>query len=143
MSDVIDNVSEIDSIFDDDFDDDDWDENVHRCISDPHLIVVASEGLDVSKHAGYCTNFNYYRVENYSIVNSQNLPAKGKVNKRFAEIFAPLGVDVVIVNDISPEAEKDFTSRDIAIARGASGRAIDAAQDFLDGMLKVTLPDPA
>lgn len=122
-----------------DFEEDDL-QDVSRCITDPQLIVVASEGLDVSTHPGYCTNFNYYRVKNFCIVNSQNLPAKGKVDARFAETFAQFGVDVVVVGEISEEQAADFTSRGIAIARGAKGKAIDAAMDFLDGALDVTLP---
>ena len=121
------------------FEDDEW-EDEPACLADPELIVVASEGLEVSPHAGYCTNFNYYRVRDYSIINSQNLPAKGKVDARFAEIFSQFGVDVVVVSDINEEQAADFTSRGIAIARGASGKAIDAAMDYLDGALDVTLP---
>jgi predicted Fe-Mo cluster-binding NifX family protein len=103
------------------------------------LVVVASEGLDVSKTRGYCTNYNYYPIVNGRIADSQNLPAKGAVGEKYAVIFSQLGVDVVVVGDIGERACRSFTDRGIAIARGASGRAIDAAQDFLDGKLDVTV----
>ncbi|MGI6591608.1 MAG: NifB/NifX family molybdenum-iron cluster-binding protein [Eggerthellaceae bacterium] len=106
----------------------------------PKLVAVASEGLDVSRRNGYCTNYNYYRIADGRINDSQNLPAKGLVNEKYAKIFEELGVDVVIVSDIGETACRSFTDRGIAIARGASGRAIDAAQDFLDGKLEVSEP---
>lgn len=105
----------------------------------PHLVVVASEGLEVSRTRGYCTNYNYYPVINGRIADSQNLPAKGPVGEKYATIFSQLGVDVVVVGDIGERACRSFTDRGITIARGASGRAIDAAQDFLDGKLDVTV----
>ena len=108
----------------------------------PHLVVVASEGLDVSSRTGYCTNYNYYRVENGQLADSQNLPAKGKVDEKYARIFSQFGVDVVVVSDIGDHACRSFTDRGITIARGAKGRAIEAAQDFLDGKLDVTTPTP-
>lgn len=102
------------------------------------LIVVASEGLEVSQHFGICTNYNYYRVENGAIVDSQNLPAKGAVDDHYARIFVQFDVDIVIVNDISDAACNDFIKQGIAIARGGEGRAINAAQDYLDGKLDIT-----
>lgn len=106
----------------------------------PHLVVVASEGLDVSNRTGYCTNYNYYRVVNGQLADSQNLPAKGRVDEKYATIFSQFGVDVVVVSDIGDNACRSFTDRGITIARGAKGRAINAAQDFLDGKLDVTMP---
>lgn len=108
----------------------------------PRLIVVASEGLDVSTHCGMCTNYNYYRVQDGEICDSQNLPAKGAVDEHYAAIFSQFDVDVVIVSDISDKACRSFTERGITIARGATGRAIEAAQDFLDGNLDVIPADP-
>lgn len=107
--------------------------------SQAHLVVVASEGLEVSRTRGYCTNYNYYPVVNGRIADSQNLPAKGPVGEKYAIIFSQLGVDVVVVGDIGERACRAFTDRGISIARGASGRAIDAAQDYLDGKLEVTV----
>lgn len=108
----------------------------------PRLVVAASEGLDVSNRFGYCTNYNYYRIVDGQLADSQNLPAKGKVDEKYAAIFSQFGVDVVIVSDIGERACRSFTDRGITIARGARGRAIDAAQDFLDGKLDVTMPTP-
>lgn len=105
----------------------------------PRLVVVASEGLEVSRVRGYCTNYNYYPVVDGHIADSQNLPAKGPVGEKYARIFADLGVDVVVVGDIGERARQAFTDRGIVIASGASGRAIDAAQDFLDGKLSVDM----
>ena len=102
------------------------------------MVVVASEGLGVSGRCGYCTNYNYYRIENGRIVDSQNLPAKGRVDEKYATIFSQLGVDVVVVGEIGDKACRSFTDRDIIMARGAQGRAIQAAQDFLDGKLEET-----
>lgn len=104
----------------------------------PKLVVVASEGLDVSRCSGCCTNYNYYRIVDGQISDSQNLPAKGLINEKYARIFKDIGVDVIVVSDIGEEACRSFTDRGITVARGASGRAIDAAQDFLDGKLEVS-----
>ena len=37
-------------------------------------IAVASKGLDVSNHFGCCTNFNYYKVIDNQLVDSEISP---------------------------------------------------------------------
>lgn len=107
-------------------------------VKEPRLIVVASEGLDVSSHKDYCTNYNYYPVANHCLFDSQNLPAKGVIDEHYAEIFARFGVDVLITGEMRDDAARCFLNRGICVIRHAKGRAIEAAQAFLNGEL---MPD--
>lgn len=95
-------------------------------------IAVASEGLDVSNHFGCCTNFNYYKVENNALVDSRNLPSQGHLCGSQANFLRQLEVGVLICGTISQKDIESMNAAGIEVVTGASGRAIDAANNYLE-----------
>lgn len=95
-------------------------------------IAVASEGLDVCPHFNCCTNFNYYKVEDGHLVDSRNLPSQGHLCGSQANFLRQIEVKVLICGAISPSEEKSIEQAGIQVVPGASGRAIEAAQSFLE-----------
>ena len=98
-------------------------------------IAVASEGLDVCCHFGCCTNFNYYKVEDGQLVDSRNLPSQGHLCGSQANFLRQIEVKVLLCGTISAKDAESMQQAGIEVVPGASGRAISAAQSYLDGKL--------
>lgn len=97
-------------------------------------IAVASEGLDVSSHFGCCTNFNYYKVEDNQLVDSRNLPSQGHLCGSQANFLRQIEVKVLICGAISEKDADSMRQAGITVVPGASGRAIAAANAYLDNV---------
>ena len=104
-------------------------------------IAVASDGLDVAQHFSQCLNFNYYTTQSYQIIDSQNIPAQGLSAEEYAQLMEGIGIDALIGNNISPDAQEAFSLRGIDIVSPASGRAIDAAAAYIDRCADVLVAD--
>lgn len=98
-------------------------------------IAVASEGLDVCCHFGCCTNFNYYKVEDGQLVDSRNLPSQGHLCGSQANFLRQIEVKVLLCGTISAKDAESMRQAGIEVVSGMSGRAIVAAQSYLDGDL--------
>lgn len=95
-------------------------------------IAVASTGLDVCGHFGCCTNFNYYTVNCGQLVDSRNLPSQGHLCGSQANFLRQIEVTVLICGSISPKEVASMEQAGITVVPGASGRALTAAQDYLE-----------
>lgn len=96
-------------------------------------IAVASEGLEVCKHFGCCTNFNYYKVVDNQLIDSRNLPSQGHLCGSQANFLRQIEVRVLLCGTISPHDIESMNKAGITVVSGASGNALNAVQDYLDG----------
>ena len=94
-------------------------------------IAVASEGLDVCRHFGCCTNFNYYKVENGQLVDSRNLPSQGHLCGSQANFLRQIEVKVLLCDTISPKDAANMEQAGITVVPGYSGRALTAAESYV------------
>lgn len=95
-------------------------------------IAVASNGLEVAECFPQCLNFNYYTTKSYEIAETQNLPAQGITGEEYAELMNRIDVDVFICHALSAAHASEFQKYGIEVVTGASGRAMQAAQDYVD-----------
>lgn len=105
-------------------------------------IAVASTGLDISSHFGYCTNFNYYKVVDNELVDSRNLPSQGHLCGSQANFLRQIECRVLICGIISPFEIEAMNSAGITVVSGAKGNALQAAQAYLKGELENTEVHP-
>lgn len=101
-------------------------------------IAVASEGNYVTEHFGHCENFNIYDAENGAIIKAVSVPNPGH-RPGFLPVFLDeLGVNVIISGGMGGGAIDLFNEKGITTVTGASGKAEDAAKNYLNGTLKST-----
>ena len=94
-------------------------------------IAVASEGLNVAKSFASCPNVNYYTTSSYEIAETQNLPVEGLTLEEHATLMEKIGVDVLLVNNISHAALNALGAKNIRVLQGFTGSAFDAATTYL------------
>ena len=94
-------------------------------------IAVASNGLDVAENFPQCLNFNYYTTKSYEIAESQNIPAQGLTGEEYADLMERIAVDTFICHSITPAHKSAFEDRGIEVVSGASGRAMQVAESYV------------
>lgn len=98
-------------------------------------IAVASEGLEVSRHFGRCSNYNCYTVEHGEIVGCQNMDNPAGPCSRVAPLFCELDISVMMAGKISAKAKAEFEQHGIVVVTGIEGNARRAVESYLDGTL--------
>ncbi len=101
-------------------------------------IAVASERNMISQHFGHCTNFNIYDVEDNTIIESKSVPSPGHKKGFLPRFLNDLGVNVVISGGMGQGAVDLFSANNIDVILGATGKADDAVNAYLEGTLKST-----
>ena len=98
-------------------------------------IAVASEGLEVSPHAGHCSSFMCYTVTRGVITECQNLPNPGVPGATMAELFQDVGVDVLVCGGIDMDMANAFCHAGIEVVAGAAGSVRRVAESYLNHTL--------
>jgi len=101
-------------------------------------IAVASDNGLVTEHFGHCENFMIFDVENNKIVKSEAVPNPGHKPGFLPVFLHDMGVNVIIVGGMGGGAVDIFNEKNIEVITGASGKAEDSANSYLQGMLKST-----
>ena len=99
-------------------------------------IAVASEGKMVTEHFGHCENFNIYNVKEGKIIDNENITNPGHRPGFLPNFLNDLGVNVIISGGMGGGAIEIFKEKDIEVVTGASGEAIKAVEDYINGNLK-------
>lgn len=101
-------------------------------------IAVASEHEYVTEHFGHCINFNIFDADNNQIVKKESIPNPGHKPGFLPNYLNDMGVNVIISGGMGGGAIDIFNEKDIEVIVGASGKAQDAAEAYLNGQLKST-----
>jgi Mrp family chromosome partitioning ATPase/predicted Fe-Mo cluster-binding NifX family protein len=99
-------------------------------------IAVASEEELITEHFGHCVNFNVFDTENGIIVKSESITNPGHRPGFLPNFLNDLGVNVIISGGMGGGAIDIFNEKGIEVIVGATGKAKDAAMDYLQGRLK-------
>lgn len=94
-------------------------------------IAVACVGLDVSTQFEHCTNFTYYTVENYEIIECQNMPNLGQSCASTISMMKDLEVEVLVTGSIGDRCRALFSKNGIHVVTSANGNAREAAEHYL------------
>ncbi len=101
-------------------------------------IAVASENEMVTEHFGHCAHFNIYEAEDNRIVKSESISNPGHRPGFLPNFLNDMGVNVVISGGMGGGAIEIFNEKGIEVILGASGNAEEAADAYLQGLLKST-----
>jgi predicted Fe-Mo cluster-binding NifX family protein len=101
-------------------------------------IAVASENDMVTEHFGHCTNFNIFEAEGNKILKSESIPNPGHRPGFLPNFLNDMGVKVVISGGMGRGAIDIFDEKGIEVITGASGKAKEVAEAYLEGSLKST-----
>jgi predicted Fe-Mo cluster-binding NifX family protein len=101
-------------------------------------IAVASENKIVTEHFGHCINFNIFDVENEKIIKSESIENPGHRPGFLPNFLNELGVNVIISGGMGGGAIEIFNEKGIEVITGAAGDAKQAAEAYLQGILKST-----
>ncbi len=98
-------------------------------------IAVASEGLEVSPHAGHCSSFMCYTVDCGVITECQNLPNPGLPVPTTAAMLQDVEVDTLVCNEIDLDMANALCHAGIEVVAGATGSARDVAESYVNHTL--------
>lgn len=101
-------------------------------------IAVASENDMVTEHFGHCLNFNIFEAEDKQIVGSKSVANPGHRPGFLPNFLNDLGVKVIISGGMGAGAIDIFNEKGIEVIVGARGNARNAAEQYLQGILKST-----
>ena len=101
-------------------------------------IAVASDKGMVTGHFGHCESFNIFVVDNNNIVKAESIPNPGHKPGFLPNFLNDMGVNVIISGGMGGGAVDIFNEKGIEVIVGASGDAKNAAEQYLQGMLKST-----
>jgi predicted Fe-Mo cluster-binding NifX family protein len=90
----------------------------------------------ITEHFGHCVNFNVFDTENGIIVKSESITNPGHRPGFLPNFLNDLGVNVIISGGMGGGAIDIFNEKGIEVIVGATGKAKDAAMDYLQGRLK-------
>jgi len=99
-------------------------------------IAVASMNGMVSEHFGYCEGFNIFEAENNQIIKSESITNPGHKPGFLPNFLNDMGVNVIISGGMGGGAVEIFNDKGIEVITGAMGNAKNAAEQYLQGMLK-------
>lgn len=108
-------------------------------------IAISSSGIDmeaiVDPRFGRAANFLIYDTESKKVTvleNQQNLQAAQGAGIQSGQLVVNSGAEVVITGNCGPKAFQVLNSAGIAVCIGASGKAVQAIDDYMTGKLKPT-----
>ena len=99
-------------------------------------IAVASEGLEVSPHAGHCSKLHVlYRQprRHHGMPEPSETPASPGAT--MAELFQDVGVDVLVCGGIDMDMANAFCHAGIEVVAGAAGSVRRVAESYLNHTL--------
>jgi len=96
------------------------------------LIAIPSEGNMVCPHFGHCAEFALYDTNNKSL---KSVPSPGHVPGALPVFLKQLGVELVIAGGMGGSAQNLFTSQDVQVIVGASGKIKDVIVLYEKGEL--------
>lgn len=98
-------------------------------------IAVASEGTTVCAHFGHCTHFNFFTIENGTIVNSERKQNPGGCS--YIPVFLKeQGSNVVIAGGMGATPKSTLNNMGIEVILGAQGNAEDVVKIYIQGNLE-------
>jgi predicted DNA-binding protein (UPF0251 family)/predicted Fe-Mo cluster-binding NifX family protein len=100
------------------------------------IAVPSRDGL-VDEHFGHCKEFLIFRVEGEKLVEEQAVPSLAGCGCKsgVASVLARAGVTHLIAGNMGEGAVHVLEAQGIAVVRGASGSAKEAAEAFAKGRL--------
>lgn len=101
-------------------------------------IAVASDNGLVTGHFGHCESFMIFDAENNKIVKSEAVANPGHKPGFLPNFLNEMGVNVIISGGMGGGAVDIFNEKNIEVITGASGKAEDSANNYLQGMLQST-----
>lgn len=98
-------------------------------------IAVASEGTTVCQHFGHCTHFNFFTIENGTIVSSECKENPGGCS--YIPVFLKeQGSNVVIAGGMGATPKATLNEMGIEVILGAQGDAEDVVKSYAQGQLE-------
>lgn len=101
-------------------------------------IAVASANNVVTGHFGHCSHFNIYEVKDQEIIKSESVPNPGHRPGFLPNFLHDLGVKVIISGGMGGGAIDIFNEKNIEVIVGASGKADEVVEAYLQGTLEST-----
>lgn len=101
-------------------------------------IAVASDRGMVTGHFGHCEHFHIFNSENGKVVSKEVIGNPGHKPGFLPNFLNDLGVNVVISGGMGGGAVDIFNEKGIEVIVGAAGAAHEAAEMYLQGLLKST-----
>jgi len=98
-------------------------------------VVVALDGVDVSRHFGRSPEYAVYDISGAMIAARIIIPNPGHEPDFLPQYFGSMDVDCVITGGISRRACQWFESKKIHVIVGISGRAETAVASLVAGTL--------
>ena len=102
------------------------------------IIAVASKGLSVADYFKHCTDFTFYTVEDGLITRTQNIPSTNYSPKESVDMMKSIGVEVLIVDEISSTVCNLFETANITVVKHAQGNSKNATEEYLDDYLPIS-----
>ena len=102
------------------------------------IIAIACEGELISRHFGYCRNFNLYSIDNGKIINKVKIDNPGHKPGYLPVFLNDLQVNILITGGIGSGAISIFNDKDIKVYSGAGGNSDKAIENYLNGTLEST-----
>ncbi|SEW44717.1 NifB/NifX family molybdenum-iron cluster-binding protein [[Clostridium] fimetarium] len=101
-------------------------------------VAIASDGIMVSGHFGFCEGFTMYETENNQIAN-KSLVANPGHKPGFLPVFLKeQKADVIIAGGMGETAQNLFNEQGIEVVVGAQGLLDDVIKQYMSGALKST-----
>jgi predicted DNA-binding protein (UPF0251 family)/predicted Fe-Mo cluster-binding NifX family protein len=101
------------------------------------IAIPIKEGGLVDEHFGHCAAFRLYSIEGTTAVATGDMPSKVGCGCKsgIASDLAAAGVTALVAGNMGDGAVRVLTSHGIAVIRGISGSADQAASDYAAGKL--------
>jgi predicted Fe-Mo cluster-binding NifX family protein len=101
-------------------------------------IAVASDNGMVTGHFGHCESFVICDTVDNQIVKSEVIPNPGHRPGFLPNFLNDMGVNVIISGGMGGGAVDIFNEKNIEVIVGATGKAEDSANSYLNGQLQST-----
>lgn len=99
-------------------------------------IAVPYDAGMIFPHFGKTTEFLMVEAENQTILSQTVVPTQGRGHGAISAFLREQGVDTVICGGIGEGAQMALAQAGIQLFGGASGDAVQAAKDLLQGTLR-------
>lgn len=101
-------------------------------------VAVASDGMIVSQHFGFCEGFKIYEVEEAKSLKNDFTPNPGHKPGYLPVFLKGLNVNTIIAGGMGGTAQQLFKDNGIEVVVGATGNCDDVLQQYINGQLKST-----
>lgn len=102
------------------------------------IVAIACEGELISKHFGYCSNFNLYSIKDGKIIKKEKVDNPGHKPGFLPVFLHDLEVTVLITGGIGSSAVNIFNEKGIKVYSGATGSSDKTVEHFIKGTLEST-----